>query len=239
MTAQRLTLYGRKPVLEALQSDVIALRLHVAGKPEGSLVEIIRLARQQGIEIRNHKRRQLSFISKNSRQDQGVALDIEAPCLTDLTGLSDDPGQYLALDGLTNPQNLGMIVRSVAASPMSGLILPSHGSAQLDPLAYKASAGTLVRARIYRCEHLTPALSELKARGFRIYGLDGAGEIQLNQLPMESHTVFVLGNETYGLSPEVRKICDQLVNIPMADGIESLNVSAAATLVAFRQLFAR
>ena len=239
MTKQRLTLYGRKPVLEALQSDVTALRLHTAGKPEGIMADIIRLARQHGIEIKHHNRRQLSFISKNTRQDQGVALDIEAPGLGDVADLPDGPGHYLALDGLTNPQNLGMIVRSVAASPMNGLILPSHGSAQLDPLAYKASAGTLVRASIYRCEHLAPALAEFREQGFRIYGLDGSGEILLNELPSEARTIFVMGNESYGLSPEVRVICDQLVRIPMAGGVESLNVSAAATLVAFRQFFAR
>ncbi len=130
-----------------------------------------------------------------------------------------------------------MIIRSVAASPMHGLILPSKGNATLGPLVYKSSAGTVVHARIYQCETLQEAIEVMKHRQYLIYGLTGHGTATLNDLPSDANSLFILGNETVGLSPQTQSSCDELVNIPMANGVESLNVGAAATLVAFRPMF--
>ncbi len=234
-----ITIYGRKPVLEVLQSDEQVLRLHMSRlvNPSPIINEILDAASTRNIEVRFHSKRQLSFISKNSRQDQGVALDLAAPNLVDLSDLPLTSSQLIALDGITNPQNLGMIIRSVAASPLHGLILSRKGNAGLGPLVFKASAGTVIRANIFQCDDLVEAIGFLQHRHFSIYGLAGNGSVTLDALTANSRALFILGNETEGLSGKVMKVCDQLVNIPMANNVESLNVSAVAALVAFRQIF--
>ena len=142
-----LTIYGRKPVLEALQDTSLELfRLHLAesNKTSDIIRDITRLAKSRNIDIQFHDKLALSRISKNSQQDQGVALDIHMPGFTSdinfLHNYSGKPFQLIAVDGVTNPQNLGMIIRSVCASPLTGLLLPNKGCAKLDALVIKASA---------------------------------------------------------------------------------------------------
>jgi 23S rRNA (guanosine2251-2'-O)-methyltransferase len=236
-----ITLYGRNPVLEILQMpDIEVHRLHLAtsNKPGGTVSRIIALAETRNIEIQSHARQVLSRISKNARQDQGVAIDLIAPGYQSLTELPDEAvqggAQLLLLDRITNPQNLGMIIRSVAASSMHGMILPRTGCARIDPLVFKASAGNLFKANIYHCPDINSALKELKQRKMTIYGLDATGSRILSEMDASRSCVWVLGNESDGLAPGVLKACDELIRIPLANQVESLNVSAVATLIAFR-----
>lgn len=243
---QLITIFGRKPVLEVLQSPTQVVRLHISRevKRHGIIKDILKLAESREIEIQTHSKKELSYISKNNRQDQGVALDLFAPNLQSIEALPEPATTFpraatalLLIDGVTNPQNLGIIIRSVAASPMHGLILPKKGCAGLGPMVYKASAGTLIKATIYQCDDTSQGLLALKNKGFTIYGLAGDGSQDLNSITKKDHVVFVLGNESDGLATETEQMCDVLVNIPMANDVESINVSAAATLVAFHQLF--
>jgi 23S rRNA (guanosine2251-2'-O)-methyltransferase len=236
-----ITLYGRNPVLEILQMPNIEVhRLHLAtsNNPGGTVSQIIALAESRNIEIQSHDRQVLSRISKNARQDQGVAIDLIAPGYQSLMDLPDEAvqsgAQLLLLDRITNPQNLGMIMRSVAASTMHGMILPRQGSARIDPLVFKASAGNLFKANIYHCPDIDSALEELKQRKMTIYGLDATGSRTLSEVDSSRSCVWVLGNESDGIAPGVLEACDELVRIPLANQVESLNVSAAATLIAFR-----
>ncbi len=244
-----ITLYGRNPVLEILsQPDIEVHKLHLAktNNTDGIIGRIVDLANDRNVEVRLHSRQELSRISRNSRQDQGVAVDLVAPGYQSLTDMSAEipvkDEQLMLLDRVTNPQNIGMIIRSVAASPFHGLILPRAGSAKIDPLVFKASAGNLLKATIYHCHDSLSAIHELKNKGFRIIGLDARGDHQLSQVdspPKSSQVVpgvWVLGNETTGLCEDVLSACDQLVSIPMANNVESLNVSATATLVAFHNV---
>lgn len=238
-----LTLYGRKPVLEALQSDQVdVVRLHLARGLKASplLREIDRLARERNVEVRRHTRLALSRISGNARQDQGVAVDIVSPRyrhLDDLT-LHEPDIELMALERVTNPQNLGMIIRSVAASPLAGMVLPRQGSARLDGLVMKASAGTLFRCPIYYCEEIVGALDLLTEKGFEIIGLSARGEAEaLTATPTGGRRVLILGNETEGLSGDVEARCHRLLRIPLGNGVESLNVGAAASIIAFRSIF--
>ncbi len=235
-----ITLYGRKPVLEVLRgSNTEIHRLHLAtsNKTAPIIDEIKALADTKNIEIKYHDRAALSRISKNAKQDQGVAADIIAPNYRPLSKFSPAPGGVLLLlDRITNPQNLGMIIRSVAASPISGLVLPKSGCARISPLVIKASAGALFKATIYHCEDTISAIQELKNRGMTIYGLDADGDVPLAELNNNQPQALVLGNETDGLAGDVIDACDQLVMIPLANQVESLNVVAAATLVVFRGL---
>ena len=237
-----LTVYGRNPVSEALLSkDVKPYRLHLAesNRPAPVLQEIERQAREKGADVQYHSREALARISKNARQDQGVALDVECEGFASAADfIRSAPQHYelLALDRITNPQNLGMIIRSVCASPMTALLLPEKGCAKLDSLVIKASAGTLFKARILRCKNLADCLADFKNIGADIYGLDARGETRLQHLRTPGARVFVMGNETDGLSPAVAAACNHSIAIPMQNGVESLNVSIAASLIAFRTL---
>ncbi len=238
---QLVTVYGRKPVLEILEDNKLKIfRLHLAdsNRDGGIIAQIRKLAAQRNIEICFHSRSELSRISRNSKQDQGVACDIHCPGYQPYQqALSDSPaGTIIALDGITNPQNLGMIIRSVTASPAQALLLPSKGTADISPLVIKASAGTLFKGNILRCDSLPKALQEFKQRGYEICTLSSHQATPLSDFAPKAPVIFVLGNETEGVSPDVAALSDHRVAIPMANGVESLNVAITAALIAFRQI---
>ena len=236
-----LTIYGRKSVLECLRDsrlDCHCLHLAASNRQSGIVRELRELAEGRGIPVKEHSREALARISRNGRQDQGVAADIICPAfrsVTDYLSTLDDrkPQRLLALDGVTNPQNAGMIIRSAAAAGVAGLLYPERGTAGLGPLVIKASAGTVYRAPLLRCENLAPALSACREQGFRIYCLDGTGGTSLFTAPPDARAVYVLGSESEGVSKTVRDMADQSLAIPMASGVESLNVAVAAALVAY------
>lgn len=236
---QMLTLYGRKPVLEALADPTLTVhRLHLADSNRGGGIidEIVAAARRRGVELRHHSRTELARISRNGKQDQGVACDIGCPnyqSLEQLLAAPADNCHLMAVDGVTNPQNLGMIVRSVAASPLAGLIVPDRGCAELSSLVIKASAGALFKAPLCRVERLLPALRQLRDAGYSLVMLSSHRATPLPQWRPPAKLVYVMGNETHGVSDEVAALCDQRLMIPMANGVESLNVAVAAALVAF------
>ena len=244
---QLLTIYGRKPVLEALQTpgvDIYRLHLAQSNKPAKILSEIEALAKNKGAEILYHDRKALSFISKNQKQDQGIAVDLKLNGFQELTNFIDEyrsgsvhqPSlELIALDKITNPQNLGMIIRSICASPMTGVIIPRKGCAKLDSLVIKASAGTLFKAKVLRCDSLNNALTDLKSIGVKVIGLDVNAANTLGKFNHSNGAVFVLGNESDGLSPEINALCDQQVKVEMHNGVESLNVAVTAALIAFRK----
>lgn len=237
-----MTLYGRKPVLEVLLDPGIRVfRLHLADSNARSDImrEIEQLADTRQIETVFHSRQALSRISKNGKQDQGVAVDVEPLNYAPVDTLPENHTDLLALDCVTNPQNLGMIIRSFAASPMHGLLIPKKGCATIDPLVHKASAGTLFKSRLYYSPTLLEGLQSLKPMGFQVIGLDAAGKTSIAQLPPADGTrrIFVLGNESSGLSTSTLDLCDELASISLSNAVESINVAAAATLVAFRGIF--
>jgi len=236
-----LTIYGRKPVLEALENpDIPCYRLHLAdtNKPGGIITQIITLAEQRGIEIAYHSRQELSRISRNSKQDQGVAADLECPNHQLLDDFIADPPQgnfsLIALDGITNPQNLGMIIRSVTASPCHGILLPQKGTAAISPLVIKASAGTLFKSTLIHCDSLGQALPKLKNLGAICCTLSSHSKQTLNEFSTKASVVYVLGNETEGVSKQVSALCTEHIRIPMNNGVESLNVAITAALLAFK-----
>lgn len=236
-----LTVYGRKPVLEALQDKATNIhRLHLAesNKSAEILDDIIKLAKSKGAEILYHDRQALSRISKNSSQDQGVAADLICKGFQTYDNfLSKNSGKkftLLALDGITNPQNLGMIIRSACAGNIDGILLPQQGNAQIDPLVIKASAGTVFRAPILKCSSLVKALTEFKSEKAIICSLSSHAKLQLKEFNPQASCIYVLGNETEGVSKEVAQLCNEQVSIPMNNGVESLNVAVTAALIAFR-----
>ena len=237
---QMLTVYGRQATLEALQdAQLTCYRLHLAdsNKPAPVLQRLLKLAADRGVEVCFHGKRELSRISRNGKQDQGVAADILCPgfrSVEDYLATAPEPGErLLAVDSVTNPQNAGMLVRSAVAGGISGIIWPDTGNAALGPLAIKASAGTLYRAPLLRCDKLGPALRQFHDRGFRIYTLEANAPASLFDQRDASNTVYVLGNESKGVSEDARAQADGSLSIPMHNSVESLNVAVTAALIAY------
>lgn len=233
-----LTIYGRKPVLEALQDDHIPVhKLHLAdsNRRGGIIADIEAVAARRGIEVQWHDRQSLSRISRNGKQDQGVAADLQLRSYRPIEQLLDQPSYtLLAVDRVTNPQNLGMIIRSVAASGIDGLLLPRKGCAALSPLVIKASAGTLFKAPIYHCDQLTEALEQFKEHGAELSSLSShAQDTVFDERGRGGKRIYVLGNETEGVSQHIEALCQRRLRIPMHNGVESLNVAVTAALLAF------
>jgi 23S rRNA (guanosine2251-2'-O)-methyltransferase len=141
----------------------------------------------------------------------------------------------IALDRVNNPQNLGMIIRSCCAAGIDGLIISSEaGNTRLSPLVVKASAGTIFRTPIYRTGNLLQTLRVLAENGYQSFAMAaGKGD---NALLWQGRqpTVFVLGNETEGVRPDILAATTGQLHIPMANGVESLNLAVTASLLAFR-----
>ena len=234
-----ITLYGRNVVEEVLDDvtvEVHTLHLAESNKTEGVVERLLAKAASRGVPVKYHPKAALSRISKNAKQDQGVAIDVIAPTYrnaAELIGGSAVRGGLIALDGIHNPQNLGMIIRSAAAGNVEGIILPKQGSAKLSPLVMKASAGTLFKLPIYYCETLPGVLEELKAAGWTLFALSSHADETIHSLQMPEKSVFVLGNESEGVSEAVNRLCDRQIAIPMRRGVESLNVAVTAALLAF------
>ncbi len=146
----------------------------------------------------------------------------------------------LVLDGITDPHNLGAILRSAAGAAVDGVIFPERRSAQVNDTVIRASAGTAGRVALVRVVNLGRALDELRAAGVWIYGLAaGAKSHDYRHESFSGPTALVLGSEGEGLHQKIAERCDHLLEIPMPGGIESLNVSATAAICLFRVLAMR
>lgn len=231
-----ITFYGRNVAVEVLRDESVEIhKLHLSksNRSDETIEEILSLAQNRGIEIKYHTKEGLSRISKNSAQDQGVAIDVRSHNYRHIGSMHEDlPENFrlLAMDGINNPQNLGMIIRSAAASKIDAIILPRKNSTKLSPLVMKASAGTLFKIPIYYCNDLSEILN-LKETG--IITLSSHAKEDIYSLKIPKRAIFVLGNESEGVSDEVMRASTHQVSIPMHRGVESLNVAVTAGIVSF------
>lgn len=233
-----ITLFGRKPVLEALEDRTTPVRrVFLAQGARGEIVDRIRaLAKERGVELRLESAERVSRISKRPKQDQGVAADVDAPShlsLEEWVASAPISAKLIAIDGVTTPANVGMIVRSAAVLGLQGVLLPRRGSPEISPSVIKASAGVALRAPVLRCGTLAEGLEPLRAAGFRAYGLDDARGEPLDAIAPPPRAVFVLGNESEGIAPAHLPLIDAWARIPMARAGDSLNVACAASIVAY------
>ena len=230
-----ITIYGRKAVEEALLDNSLnCFRLHLAdsNKPAKILDHCISLANKKNIDVLYHDKRKLSFISKNAKQDQGIALDIQADKLGHLEDISTKKHKHLImLDNVTNPQNVGMIIRSCAAGFIDGIIIPKKGCAELGPLVIKASAGAIFKATIFKCETSKEVLDHLSDYDFASLSLSAKDNFY--DTHFDNPTIFIVGNETDGVHPSIEARCNRQLRIPMKNDVESLNVAVTASLIAF------
>ena len=229
---------GRNPVLECLRAGVPATALYVALGTEADerLTESVRLAADSSIAILEVPRHDLDRISANGLH-QGIALQVppyhyaHPDDLLAVAANDGAPAMLVALDNISDPRNLGAIVRSVAAFAGHGVLIPQRRSASVTAVAWRTSAGAAARVPVARATNLNRTLRDWSDAGLQVVGLDADGDTTLDDLEGTGPLVVVVGSEGKGLSRLVRENCDAVVSIPMAGPTESLNASVAAGVV--------
>jgi len=233
------TVLGRNPVVECLRAGVPATALYVAVGTEADerLDESIRYASEKGIAILEVPRTDLDKMSNNGLH-QGVGLQVPPYAYAhpdDLLSRSRADGGaplLVALDNVTDPRNLGAVIRSVAAFGGHGVLIPQRRSASVTAVAWRTSAGTAARLPVARATNLTRTLKDWANKGLLVVGLDAEGETGLDDFAAATEpVVVVVGSEGKGLSRLVRETCDTTLSIPMAGAVESLNASVATGVV--------
>lgn len=232
---------GRNAVLEALAEDVPATQLTMMARIEVDerVREIMRLAAARSLPIAEASRTDLDRMTDHAVH-QGVALTIppyeyaQVDELLEIAANAFEPPLLVALDGITDPRNLGAILRSADAFGAHGVILPERRSASMTASVWKVAAGAAGRVRVAQVTNLNRTLTALKAQGVFVLGLDAGGDVTTRQLELGTEPVaLVIGAEGKGLSRLAREISDQVVSVPMSGRAESLNASVAAAIALY------
>ncbi|MGH3439642.1 MAG: TrmH family RNA methyltransferase [Sciscionella sp.] len=236
-----VTVYGRKPVLEALADAALTVdKVVLAESARGAAAtEIIQSAATRGVPVRRASAHRVKVLAGNGKQDQGVLADVLAPRMRPLASAlagKGAPRTVLLLDGITTPGNVGMILRTATAAGIGGIVVPRRGVAGLDPMVVKASAGVAFHAPVLRCASAQDAACALRAAGYQLFGLAADAGASVFSARYPERAAFVLGGETAGVSAAVRGHVTNWISIPMAGDVESLNVASAATVLCFELL---
>lgn len=234
---------GRNSVLEALRAKIPATAFYIAQRIEmdDRVKEMLSIATQRGIPVMEVTRPELDRMAGFDGVHQGVALKVPPyeyahpqDLLENVLEKGDMP-LLVALDGVTDPRNLGAIIRSTAAFGGQGLIIPQRRSAGVNSAAWKTSAGAAARIPVAMASNLTTTLKEFKKQGVFVLGLDGGGDVSLPALELADRpVVIVVGSEGKGLSRLVTETCDQIVSIPISSATESLNAGIAASVALYQ-----
>jgi 23S rRNA (guanosine2251-2'-O)-methyltransferase len=233
---------GRNSVVEALRARIPATALYVASRIEVDerVREVLSVANNRRIPIMEITRPELDRIAGENAVHQGLALKVppyEYAHPLQLLDQVEAAGRLpllVALDGVTDPRNLGAIIRSVAAFGGQGVIVPQRRSVGLTAAAWRTSAGAAARVPVAMAANLTQTLKALKERGVFVIGLDGDGDTPLPGLELSDQpVVLVVGSEGKGLSRLVTETCDAVVSIPINAATESLNAGIAASVTLY------
>ncbi len=225
---------GPRFVLEALRANTPIEAIYA--EPHRADDSLTEAARAASIRIEERPREELDKLTQGARHQGVVAIASDYPYAS-MPDLLRDVGEgalVVALDEITDPHNVGAIVRSAVAFGADGVLIGKHRSAQVTPAVVRASAGATEHARIIQVTNLQKALIQLKDEGFWIIGLDGAADQEFHDVRRDlGRVVLVIGAEDKGLKRLVRQRCDMIVRIPLAGPIESLNASVAAAIAIY------
>ena len=232
---------GRNPVVESLRAAVPAAALYVGNRVQHDerISEAIKLAANRGVAVLEAGAAELDRLTGGALH-QGLALRVRPYDYAhpdDLLARAADAGQLpliAALDGVTDPRNLGAVARSASAFGAHGVVVPSRRGAGVTAGAWKASAGALARVPVARAANLARTLASYRDAGVFVAGLDAAGDTPVRELELATAPlVLVIGSEGRGLSRIVTQACDVLVSIPIAARTESLNAGVAAGIALY------
>ncbi|HEV7651842.1 MAG TPA: RNA methyltransferase [Actinophytocola sp.] len=232
-----LTVFGRKPVLEALADAELRVdKVILADNARGPAAqEILVAASSRSVPVERASAHRVKVLAGNGKQDQGVLADVVAPRMRRLSDAlaSGSLSTVLVLDGITTPANVGMILRTATAAGIDGIVVPRRGVASLDPLVVKASAGVAFHAPVLRCYTAAEAAAALREAGFPLFALSAGTSSSLFTAALPRRAAFVLGGETAGIGADVRPSVTGWLSIPLSGGVESLNVASAAAVLCF------
>ena len=232
---------GRNSVVEALEAGIPVTTMYVAEHAErdSRLREAFRIAAERGIAMLEVTKGELDRMTDRAVH-QGLALKVppyeyaDPLDLVDRAHDADEVPLVVALDSVTDPRNLGAVVRSAAAFGVHGVVVPERRAAGMTASAWKTSAGAAARVPVARATNLTRTITAYKRAGLMVAGLDSAGTEGIGDLDLATEPlVLVVGSEVKGLSRLVRESCDVLVRIPMAATTESLNAGVAAGIALY------
>ena len=227
---------GRNAVLEALRENVPATELIVARSidVDDRVAESLKLALHHGLNIREVHRAEIENINANS---QGIILAIKPyqySSFQEIAEQANHPMMIIALDGVTDPRNLGAIVRSASAFGAAGVVMTERRAAAMTAAAWKSSAGAAARLRVAQVTNLARTIEDAQKLGCFVVGLDGEADVTLSEMKVaKEHLMIVVGSEGKGLSRLVREKCDLVVSIPIMASTESLNASVATSIAMF------
>jgi 23S rRNA (guanosine2251-2'-O)-methyltransferase len=230
-------IHGLNAVREALRAGGRVTRLYLAKESRARQAEaLLDEAKAQRVRYDYVPQAKLNELA-GTREHQGVAAQVspvEYTPLDECLAACGPRALLLACDQVQHPRNLGMLVRTAVGAGAAGLLLTARGGAQPDDTVLHASAGTLYHLPIVNCPNLAQALREVKQAGFWVYGLEGEGEWDVFATDWPDRVILVAGNETSGMRPGLRKNCDATVRIPLAGGLDSLNVAVASAIALFQ-----
>lgn len=233
---------GRNAVIEALRADRAIDKIFInKGEVDKTLGHIASKARDKGIVVVECDRRKLDFMSITKAHQGVIAVcAVRDYCsVSDILALAEQRGEapfIIVCDEISDPHNLGAIIRSAECAGAHGLIIPKRRSAGLTAIVDKSSAGAAEHALIARVANIPAALQELKEKGLWIYGTDADGSSDLWHTDFTGAVALVIGSEGEGMGRLVKENCDFIVSLPMRGKVNSLNASAAAAITMYEVL---
>lgn len=235
-------IFGRNPVREAIKAGRSINKILVAkGSREGSMGEILALARQNNVRVQEEERSVLDNLVGGANH-QGIAAYVAIRDYADLDDLiessiqSDRPPFFIILDEVEDPHNLGAILRTAECSGAHGVIIPKRRSASLTSTVAKASAGAVEYIPVARVANLAQAVQKLKSAGIWIVGSDSDAPKPYFQQDMSGPLAIIVGSEGKGMGRLLKEKCDYLVSIPMKGKIGSLNASVAGAVLMYERM---
>ncbi|MCI8423842.1 MAG: 23S rRNA (guanosine(2251)-2'-O)-methyltransferase RlmB [Lawsonibacter sp.] len=230
---------GRNAVIEALRANVAIDKIFlIRGSGDAALGHIASAAREKGVVVVEADRRKLDAMSR-THAHQGVIAQAavrEYASVEDILAAAREKGEaplILVCDELSDPHNLGAVIRTADAAGAHGVIIPKRRSAGLTAVVGKTSAGAVAHVPVARVPNLTALLKQLKEEGLWIFGAAAEGAVPLYQADLKGPAAIVIGSEGAGLGRLVAETCDVMVSIPMLGKINSLNASAAAAVLLY------
>ena len=235
-------LSGRNPVMEALRSGRPISKVFIAaGEHQGSIREIIALAKEKGIPVQTTETAKLEAMSLGVRTQGVVAMvsPVAYSSVEDMVALAaarDENPCLVLLDQLKDPQNLGAVLRTVDAAGAHGVLIPQRRSCQLSAAVAKASAGAIEYVKVAQIGNVARTLEDLKKQGFWVVGADQERGVAFQDVDLTGPVVIVIGDEGEGMAHLTRERCDSLVRIPMRGKVQSLNASVASAILLYELL---
>lgn len=223
---------GRNPVIEALKAEKLIDTVFVNPDAGGSISLICRMAKEQGIVVKQVNETKLNNMAKGASHQGVIAMGACAEYVTvsdilDIAEKKNEPPFIIICDEIEDPHNLGAIIRTAESAGAHGIIIPKRRSASLNHTVFKTSAGAASWLPVARVPNIPQVLDELKEKGVWIYGTDASGE-DYTKCEFSGAVGLVIGSEGFGMGRLVREKCDFLLRLPMLGKITSLNASVAA-----------